>query len=764
MLQFALVHQHAVERYNDQRALELATFDVLHDFLHSQFTALRRLYQRPEPDDLIGYKQAIQDMRADDEIGRYPLTTCSYLYYRYLRSDLNFTVEELADCFSQSQGHLRRQVRTYWKTLCQEFIREELKARSAAWKRQALLALPRQQVTRLDTQEKFVEINLQRLKRTHALQLVGEPGIGKTTLAVTMARQLIEEDFIHQVIYFKADRSSTPASLGGLVGQKLGIVIDGQPEEQLLRYLAVLENAGQRLLIVIDDAQGWEESIAAAGKWLTHCLLIVSGIRSLASWRGLTVVCPHLSRNDSKHLLRYFDWSHDREVPLDYDAIVDDIGGNALLLLRAFQSWDNVDYTSTALLSEFYRANWHQIHSDAQLVWCLIDILSEPVDVAQVRELSDGLMSGDMTVAAIDELVSYRLLVRERGDIYRYHIDPIVRASIVETDRYLDLLREFCQRADMSRFALQLIERAPQRILAFDVFFSLFDQARTQMFDKGEWERWLSILMRLRLDLLPGHARVDVLIEKAITYRWLGQVSRGREVIAEALKEASVVHNLPLQVKALVEQSKILFYLGDIRSAERSAETAYNLLDDIGTDLSLYDDCILALAQARASRRPDDALELLEEIQLANAQVWDLVARLELRLNRPQAALRAAQMSIDLASHPVPLARARGIYARTLDANRDYRRAIREFDLAINLLQINRDILGLARMLTNLGVTCVRYAAAIDNVDEREDMLDHADDALTKALGYYEKIQDQTGERHAREALAYVAQLRADSQ
>jgi tetratricopeptide (TPR) repeat protein/DNA polymerase III delta prime subunit len=764
MLQFVLVHQHALEHYNDQRALELATFDVLHDFLHNQFSTLRRLYQRPEPNDMLDYDQAIQDMQADDEVGRYPLTTCSYLYYRYLRSDLNFTVEELAECFSQSKGHLRRQVRAYWKTLCQDFLREELKARSAAWKQQALLALPRQRITRLETQRKFVETNLQRLKRTHAIQLVGEPGIGKSTLAILMARQLVEEEVVHQVIYLRTTQDPMPSNLGGLVLKKLGAEIDGQPEEQLIRYLAILDNAEQRLLIVIDDAEAWEETITSANSWLSHCLFITTGIRSLSAWRGLTVVCPHLSREDSKHLLRYFDWSHDREVPLDYGAIIEDVGGNPLLLLRAFQSWDNVNYTSTALLNEFYQANWHQVSDDAQRVWCLVDLLSDAVDIAQVRELADSLMQGDMAVAAIDELVSYRLLVRERGDIYRYHIEPIVRASIIETDRYLDVIRELCHQADFAGYSLQLLDRAPQRILAFDVFFSLFDMARAQMFEQGAWERWLSILMRLRLDLLPDHARVDVLIEKAITFRWLGQLRNAREAVAEALKEASVAHNLPLQVKSLVEQSKLLFYLGDNRAAERTAETAYNLLDDMENGYSQHDDCILALAQARAVRAPESALDLLESIQLANAQVWDLVARLELRLNKPKAALRAAKMSVDLSSHPVPLARARGVYARALDANRDYERAIREFDIATNILQINRDILGLARMLTNLGVTCVRYAAEIDDVDERSNTLDHADDVLTKALGYYEKIQDRNGEKYAREALAYVAQLRADSE
>ena len=764
MLEFMLVRQHAHEHYNDQRALELATFDVLHDFLYEQFSMLRRLYQRPPPDNLLDYEQALEDMHADDEIGRYPLTTCSFLYYRYLRSDLDFSVEELTDCFSQSKGHLRRQVRVYWKTLCQEFVREELKARSTAWKRQALLSLPRLQTTKLDTQAAFVETNLQRLHRMNAIQLIGEPGIGKSTLAVMMARRLIEDEVAHQALYLKADQPLDSLDLSGLVGQKLGIMTEGDTDKQLLHYLAILENTGQRLLIVIDDAQQWEYSISQAWRWLSHCLLIVTGIRSLSSWRGLTVIVPHLSRGDGRHLLRFFDWRADRDIPLDYDGIIDDVGGNALLLLRAYQSRGNVDYTSTHLLSEFYRANWYQSSNDAQLVWALIDLMAKPVDIAQLRELSDNLLTGDMTVAALDELVNLRLLMRERGDIYQYSIDPIVRGTVVDTDRYLDLLKELCRRADLSGYALQFLERAPQRILAFDVFFSLFDQARAQVFDPGEWERWLSVLMRLQLDLLPVHTRVEVMIEKAIAFRWLGQLPAAIEVVNEALKEATLKHTLHGQIKALIEQSNLYFYAGEIQRAERSADAAYGLLDDIENDYSLRDDCILALARAMAARRPEQALDLLENIQLANAQVWDLVARLELQLNRPQAALRAAQMSIDLSSHSIPLARAHGIHARALDANKEYRRAIQEFDLAINLLQINRDVLGLARMLTNLGVCCVRYAAELVDPDDQVDMLDHAEDTLTRALKQFETIQDEQGEKHAREAMAYVAQLRSDSQ
>jgi hypothetical protein len=114
--------------------------------------------------------------------------------------------------------------------------------------------------------------------------------------------------------------------------------------------------------------------------------------------------------------------------------------------------------------------------------------------------------------------------------------------------------------------------------------------------------------------------------------------------------------------------------------------------------------------------------------------------------------------------HPSQL-RALGLLAQVLATLDNYPDALHQFASAINRMQVSHDVIGLARMYTNYGITCARYAETLspqgsENLRIRNAHLDMAQESLGRALRLYEFLQDDEGQQTAEQTLYWVKFLR----
>lgn len=761
ILAFALVRQRLQSTDLSLNTLEIKALDVLRDFLTEYFAELRRINHRTDPRSDLPLEQAIADMQADDLTGNNDLICCSYLYYRYIRYDLGLSIQALQSCFAWSEGYMRRQVRHFWDTLRNAFIRREIDARNRLWRENAHLALPPPKGIQLKTHVAFIAHCQNLIRNTGILCLFGEPGLGKSRLAVQLAHLLIDEGDVQQAAYINLSNGPDEAdAVVELIIERFNCPLQPHysPIQQLQYHFLAMANGQQRTLIVLDHTDHLSEHVLATILGHTQqAFVLITQVHPLPERLGHSIECPRLTDIEVEHLLQYITWN--RSMPLweDHKQLLKHVDGNPGLLIKAANAID----LTTALQTHILRS-WRAISKNAKRLWLLIDLLQGESEIIISETMHRIRQMFDMSLAdyhdALEALVRYRLIDGNHFVIY-----PHIRQIIAQTSDYIKLIYTLSQEADITRYALLLLERNPRIQLSIDAFQQLFESARTEILQLGEWQRWWILLSRLRRDYLPMAMQLEIDFEMVIAQRWKGNLDAALAQVSVVVAQATYHGFDYLLVEALAEQSNIHFYRHEFEAARFVARRAIEHSELLDGAAALHDQCVMMLAQAEAELDLDHANRLIDTIVLRDAKTWDLSARIALKQNQLDRALSAAEACVELTRQQPAFARALGMYARVLTMVGDYERAVHQFDIAIALMQIRRDALGLPRLLTNQAVAYVRFAIQLDDEVEREGLLEQATDSLQRALSFYEQIEDRSGQQTALETLNLISQIRGNN-
>jgi Cdc6-like AAA superfamily ATPase len=188
----------------------------------------------------------------DFQVGNTELEAWSVLYYRYVRVDLDLSLDQLEAITQQDRRTLHRRQSKGIARLTHDLIRRELRARArqrkAALRAQLPLPYAPQLIGRAELMASALAwLNAPRPPRH--LILSGAPGVGKSALALALAHRLIEEDIIQRVVWI-----ARPHNLVEQIAVELGLAPD--PDGSLARQV-ILSTYLQRVdtLVVIDDAQ-----------------------------------------------------------------------------------------------------------------------------------------------------------------------------------------------------------------------------------------------------------------------------------------------------------------------------------------------------------------------------------------------------------------------------------------------------------------------------------------------------------------------------
>jgi tetratricopeptide (TPR) repeat protein len=335
----------ALPSFENVRTFALNT--ILTDAISQEFSLIRQSINRPVPSRTSTRLEETRLIQEDGKTRSIPLISWGYLYYRYVRVDLNLLPEEFATYVQVDVRTMRRYQSQAIDALTEKLVLAEWKARIRLRKRRLYNALPIIPTVNLFGREnELSQINEAFNKGQRQIFVTGAQGTGKTVFVQEFVRRLIEspeEPFVENVIWLTA-----PTSKDSVIRPVYERVC---PADSPLTLRDCLSQ--YRTVIVMDNISKLsQEVVDELLSYLSNADVIVIN-RTFIPLRA-NAIHVILNNLNYAHTVEYIRWLNIQEVaPLeDIDMIYQEAAGNPLaikLMVNALK----VDPTHTLL----YTAN-----------------------------------------------------------------------------------------------------------------------------------------------------------------------------------------------------------------------------------------------------------------------------------------------------------------------------------------------------------------------------------------------------------------------
>jgi tetratricopeptide (TPR) repeat protein len=768
-------------------ALDVALGDLLARIIEENLSRLRCLEGLPHQP--ANDRQAEMDaLLADFACGNVELEAWSGLYYRYVRADLDLHMLDIAHRLGQDTRQVRRRLAHGLRRLTLELSEMESEARAEnhrLWMRLKLPPLGYGRLFGMEEASGWLADALLGHAVPPVVALVGAGGLGKTTLAHTVVRHIIDQDRFADLAWLTLGVPTPYPALLGDLARALGAPHLGMLTALDLEAALRVRLARTPTLLVVDEADLLDDYAQAA---LRLGVLVEDGRALLISRQQPPADTPvqvvrvePLPLPDMADLIRH--QAHLRRVPqaqrLDeeaIEAIYHVIGGNplaarlvvgqlaALPLERVLSDLGGLRMVDgQALFDTLFGPTWDRLSEDARQVALAMLLLPPGAvlwrDVCAVADLPDDALD-----RALDELVAASLL-DACGDEPRYAMHALTRrfvesqvAAEPAASAFDDLLGS-AVRERQARYrvtpadvvgAMHLLRveavRGGQPDALVDLIAAVAPSARRS----GRWAEWIDLLAQAetRLQVDPDSAGLAaVRLEAGIAWRWLGQSERATHALEAAIAGFGERGQFVRQAEALIELGALHHQAGQTDLAysayRRAADTAerhqawavlQRALNGLAR-LALHNDQIgqaIALLSQALDATPEPDPQTLSNLGVALLRA----GQVERAIDAHQRALALVQRAGDLPRQ----ARAHIRLATAYVEHGDLQAALRHLDDGLRLLRNLGDALGQARALTNLGIVYHRHGddqAALQAWGEALALQQHLDDQVGMAYTWY---------------------------
>jgi hypothetical protein len=186
---------------------------VLADLITTQLTQSRQVLDLPAPDFQLNRQAAEVAITADARTGNHELLGWSWLYHRYVRTDLGFSFQHFSALAHVDERTLRRHQRHAIQRLTFLLIQAEEQAGREQQRERLFSRLPHKRLPHLYGRESAFAWLRTHFQQTFPLpvQVVGPPGIGKSTLVEAVLRRQIEAGCVDELIWI--DQPTSIASI-----------------------------------------------------------------------------------------------------------------------------------------------------------------------------------------------------------------------------------------------------------------------------------------------------------------------------------------------------------------------------------------------------------------------------------------------------------------------------------------------------------------------------------------------------------------------
>jgi tetratricopeptide (TPR) repeat protein len=683
LLGFVLVREHVEkpEQFRGDYAVLLAVTKILEACLLDVLGSDRR-WEHDAP------KAIAQDFAS----GNQRREMYSFLYYRYLRSDLGLSLDDIESAASVRDRTLRRRQDEGLRVLNQDLMDREIEARRRRLMKMLQLRIPYPPQRSLYGREHLVEAALRALQASVPVLLVGVPGVGKTSLAAEIAHALLPQ--LDDLYWLTLTTRMT------VVAQLQEVVADPALEIPATELLASL--SARRVLFVMEEVEAvhfaeYEVWYSPRMAWLCTSHYMPS------NWHGVALEIPPLERD---HARRFFETVRgDLPAELFPDAFTESAGipGDMVDYLHLRRMVPGEILGHGLAVSRHYEGLWDRLGDDHCCLWSLMILADSRVTLSQLRQFMP------ISEEVLLDLVGRQVLKVSSGTgIYR-----VARAAaevlVSKHNQVSRYLTEACSifmadspAADALVALLPLMANGLLDYLPEDLTKALLGFAAQSIHRVGLWEGWGLVLHQVRWD--DAYWRLWLALEWARVNRWRGFHADSFRHLKDIVDQAGGQGFFDLYGRGLLEIAIIALYRQQWQLAVEAAEDAAKVLDRLDL-VEQSRQAILVHARAVSHISLSVAFDLVTAMANEDAAAALLAADILLRMKRAGDALLYLQKALDWLAPYSPLyGRALCTQAVALYDLGQYQSALECQQQAINLLTMTQDSVGLLRGSNNLGV------------------------------------------------------------
>ena len=673
------------------------------------------LFRLKPPNERSREDEAEREFAELVKLDKHDLLAWGILYYRYVRSDLDLSVEGLAQSMAVTPRTVSRYNDDGVELLTQRLIRMEGAARQAQIERHLYSMLPYSVPVALVGRDDLLQSTenlLASLSPCHIL-ITGTTGVGKTMFVQELLRRQIAANRLDYLVWL-----DQPASVQ-FVRQEMVVQLLREGGEVSLRDYLML----YRVVVVLDGINQIAADHEVVGGLLRDLGAAVVFVinRAYVPLEGIEAHLPLPEINAQaadilvKHALRLYsnaDSEHTQQVAHD---LYRHIGGNPLALRLAAGLWEsskNWDALNIDIHERLFGQMFVAFNEQVKAVWCALALLPEPVHSNQLAAL------WGISTRTVGLLLRHGL-VEEDGD---------------RGYRLVDAAREYVRQVYASdENVRQLFSRLMDELSDSDVVLDVFEQVLVSGFpeltleQRAEWisRLWKSALIRghwakwrmIFEDYMRQVETVDPYLRIAygICLRRLAEWEDAQQIFYNVSLECGRSGHFAEQARALLEWSVLAKYRGEYERAEALIGQAKRYA------LRVHDDELLREATIREAQLLIEQGSGTEAYKLLTAlpeslRVLALQSEAQLVLGNYSACHALAERALKLSDNDqATQASVRTIVGRSYDSEEDQAQAHSYLTDAVTLLQRLDDIFALARAQTNLAAVLIpmkRYADA----------------------------------------------------
>ncbi len=693
-------------------ARAFAVRDLLVTEIVRAFSEGRAAFRLNVLDERANVDQVHVDLQRLSTIGAAELLAWSVLYYRYVRSDLEISAEELANRLAITTRTLTRYTDEAIERLTGRLIKAEQIARQTQNTRRLISMLPYSVPVRLIGRGEAmarIEALLPMLSPCHVL-LTGAAGIGKTTFVQELLRRQIIAGYFEHLVWIDA-----PRSVAAIRQQIAEVLLPEGGAVNLRDYLLIY-----RVAVVVDglDALG-QSDLAALLRDLSAAVVCLINredvpIESVEAHFPL----PELDRQAAIDLIdEALRLQHNAKIERAQwseiaDRLHEHIGGNPLALKLAASLWGKRDEEAldADVQQTLLRRIFTSLDEREKRVWCALALYPQPTSALPIGAM-EGLAQQGIVGISPDQRYALTSAAREFIQQH-YGIHAEVRSLI---DQVIATLPSGLEAFEIKEQALATDFPPLDPALRGEWMRDLWREGLR----RGHWARWLAIL--------EAAHEPELRIGYGVCLRYLADWDGARQVFYNVVVECGNTGRFGEQAQAFVEWSVLALSQGNyseaqglIAQAKRFAQRSHN--DELSRVLILHEAQIL-LAQGNGA----DAQQLLAPL-LETARVLSLQSEAQLAQGEFEAcrslAWRALALAEAQADHAAE-ASLHTIIGRSYERQGMFAEAEPHFAAALTLFERLGDAFALARSQTNLAAVLIplkRFADA-DTLLERAEIV-----------------------------------------
>ena len=695
-----------------------ASLFIIREILESCFSAV--LGDRRELDPQ-------EQLRRDFKQGNAFIESYSFLYYRYMRPDLQLTVEQIAAWANMAVRSLQRRQQEGLGYLVLALTEQEVELRRAEKLIHLRLRVPYPPNRVLYGREKITDRIIASLA-SGAVLVTGQPQIGKSILVSAVCHQVVAQfdDLFWISLHPHRDCLSQ-------IARHIGGGLESYSIEEMAVYCT-----HSRVLLILDDLHD-QHTPDLTHTFFQYVSVIGISTSLLTDWQGIVIDVPALTVAAAR---QFFDDYRGDIAPERFTEINDHAQGIPGSLLE-YIHLNRLALQGKTAQRDYFRQKWELLDTETRFVWFLAYLA--PASLAALRDFFR------LSVRSIQQLTIYGIIIHEEKE---YRLAPAARNTVAEIavsqlssdidlHTYVTKFIEINQRSDDLRIWLTLLTSGLTPYLDPEDTRRLLNYCAIAIALMSRWNDWIEVLRTLEHDLPDTpYWRCWLELEQARLLRWQGRFADDLRKLGDIIQRTGNLGFFDIYARALLEFGLVASYreqataLDAIQDAERNFQ---RLTYPLGIDLAR-----ITRARLLLPHDPEDALRIVQSIPLDAALI--IASEAALQLQDWQAAVQYATRIVEQTPLHSPMyGRVLSLLARTLWHTNELLLALDYQQQAINILNTSSDMVGLTRALNNLGVI-------YDSLNEREKAKETWETALKLCL----RLQDAV----ALDAIRYNLELR----